>query len=48
LAKLLSQDPQITRLIPQEETLELLDAGDYVGEAPLRTRMIFAQLKQRL
>ncbi len=48
LAKLLSQDPQITRLIPQEETLELLDAGDYVGEAPLRTRMILAQLKQRL
>ena len=48
LAKLLSQDPQITRLIPQEETLELLDAGDYVGEAPLRTRMILEQLMQKL
>jgi adenylosuccinate lyase len=48
LAKLLSEDPQITRLIPKEKVLELLNAGEYVGEAPLRTRIILEQLTQKL
>jgi len=48
LAKLLSEEPQITRILPQEKTLELLNAGEYVGEAPLRTRIILERLNRKL
>jgi adenylosuccinate lyase len=48
LAKSLSEEPGITCMIPQEKVLELLNAGDYVGEAPLRTRIILERLNRRL
>ena len=40
LGKLLSEDPHITCFIPTNEVVDLLNANEYVGDAPERTRMI--------
>jgi capsid portal protein len=40
LAGLLAADPILTELLPPDRILALLDAGDYVGEAPQRARAL--------
>jgi adenylosuccinate lyase len=46
LARLLANDPALLALLPQERILALLDASNYVGEAPARARAL-AQTARR-
>lgn len=46
LAQALSSDPRLTRWLPPEEIAVLLDAGDYVGDAPARARALAAMLRE--
>jgi len=48
LAETLSTDPAILKFATSEEVLSLLVADDYVGDAPLRTRMVLDQAHQVL
>ena len=45
LAELLCRDPRITRWLPVERAAELLDASDYVGDAPARAAIIAGLLR---
>ena len=47
LAQLLSSDSRITQFISTKEVLVLLDASDYIGEAPDRARMIASAIGQQ-
>ncbi len=48
LAKSLSEDPTIRKFITTQEALALLVADDYVGDAPLRTRMVLGRIREAL
>jgi adenylosuccinate lyase len=48
LADLLADDPDIISLLPPDEVRELLDAGGYVGEAPVRARSIARLARESL
>lgn len=48
LATTLSTDPEILAYATTEEILALLVADDYVGDAPLRTRMVLEQIRKAL
>ncbi|OHD68944.1 MAG: adenylosuccinate lyase [Spirochaetes bacterium GWF2_52_7] len=48
LAEMLCNDARILSFIPQAEILELLDASEYVGDAPVRSRMIADVIKAAL
>jgi len=48
LASSLSQDPEVTAYIAQQEVLELLDASGYIGDAPARTRMVKDMLSKAI
>jgi adenylosuccinate lyase len=48
LASLLSGDPFIIKRLPAATVLKLLDAQDYVGDAPQRARDFAAALRSRL
>jgi hypothetical protein len=45
---LLAEDPDIISLLPPDEVRELLDAGGYVGEAPVRARSIARLARESL
>lgn len=45
LAHTLPGDPQIAALVPTDEAIKLLDAGQYVGDAPQRARAMAAQVR---
>jgi len=42
----LSGDERITRYLEPEQVVDLLDAGNYVGDAPDRAKLIATQLKE--
>ncbi|HLW21926.1 MAG TPA: adenylosuccinate lyase [Sphaerochaetaceae bacterium] len=44
LAELLSGDTRITNYIPQDEVIRLLDASEYIGDAPERARSILKRI----
>ncbi|HIQ05971.1 MAG TPA: adenylosuccinate lyase [Anaerolineae bacterium] len=44
LADLLCSDERITRLVPAKQAQALLDASDYVGDAPQRARALAKQI----
>jgi hypothetical protein len=44
----LSEDPTIRKFITTQEALALLVADDYVGDAPLRTRMVLGRIREAL
>jgi adenylosuccinate lyase len=44
----LSADPIITGYVPAGRVRELLDAGEYVGDAPARARALAAEIRQVL
>lgn len=46
LAGRLAADERITRYLPPAELLALLDAGDYVGDAPERAKTLARQIRQ--
>ena len=48
LPDLLASDPVLVALLPPERLRGLLDAGDYVGEAPMRARDLARQARKRL
>jgi adenylosuccinate lyase len=48
LAETLATDPAILKFATAEEISSMLVADDYVGDAPLRTRMVLEQVKQAL
>jgi adenylosuccinate lyase len=48
LADLLCVDPRITRWVPPEQARALLDASDYVGDAPARARRLALRLQEQL
>ncbi|MFW5696309.1 MAG: adenylosuccinate lyase [Phototrophicaceae bacterium] len=48
LPSLLSSDSRITALIPPEEILKLLDATDYVGDAPDRALALASAVREAL
>ena len=48
LAETLATDPAILKFATAEEISSMLVADDYVGDAPLRTRMVVEQVKQAL
>lgn len=47
LAQLLSSDSRITQFISTKEVLVLLDASEYIGEAPDRARIIASAIGQQ-
>jgi len=48
LASSLSQDPEVTAYIAQQEVVKLLDASGYIGDAPARTRMVKDMLSKAI
>ncbi|MDD2297350.1 MAG: adenylosuccinate lyase [Sphaerochaetaceae bacterium] len=42
----LSNDPRIREFLSENEILSLLDASEYIGDAPLRAQMIYDQIIQ--
>ncbi len=46
LPRLLSEDERVTRYIPEQRVLALLDASAYVGDGPARARRMAARLAQ--
>ncbi|MCK5155251.1 MAG: adenylosuccinate lyase [Spirochaetales bacterium] len=48
LRELLACDPQITKLVPESDVLDLLDASEYVGDAQERAVMIAEELESLL
>ncbi len=44
LAELLSNDPRITAYVPKDQVLLLLDASEYVGDAPERAQMVLKRI----
>ncbi|MDW8317877.1 MAG: adenylosuccinate lyase [Anaerolineae bacterium] len=46
LAEALRQDPRLNRWLSPEQIVALLDAGDYVGDAPVRARAMAAMLRE--
>lgn len=48
LVAILSADPIITGYVPAERVRDLLDAGEYVGDAPVRARALVTQIQQVL
>ncbi|MHC1691410.1 MAG: adenylosuccinate lyase [Sphaerochaetaceae bacterium] len=48
LASSLSQDPEVTAYIAQQEVVKLLDANGYIGDAPARTRMVKDMLSKAI
>jgi adenylosuccinate lyase len=48
LAERLAADPDLLRLLGRERVLALLDASDYVGDAPERARALAARIRQTL
>ncbi|NOX61937.1 MAG: adenylosuccinate lyase [Chloroflexi bacterium] len=47
LAAFLLAEPAFTRLLPPDRIRELLDASNYVGEAPSRARELAARVRER-
>ena len=45
LSDLLASDPEFTRLLAPDRLRSLLDASDYVGEAPQRAREVAARAR---
>jgi adenylosuccinate lyase len=45
LAELLAADPAVLHYLPGERILELMDAADYVGDAPVRARALAAKIR---
>jgi adenylosuccinate lyase len=48
LAGLLAADPEILAFLPEARVRVLLDAGDYVGDAPRRARALAARIRAAL
>ena len=48
LADLLASEPEFTGLLAPERVRSLLDASDYVGEAPVRARAVAASARAQL
>jgi adenylosuccinate lyase len=48
LPELLASDPQILAFLPADQVAALLDAGDYVGDAPERARNMATAIRQAL
>lgn len=48
LASLLSSDPEVLTYLPAEQVLALLDATDYVGDAPERAKDLACQIREVL
>lgn len=46
LARFLATDDRILAYLSQEEILALMDASGYVGDAPVRTRMIIEKIRE--
>jgi adenylosuccinate lyase len=44
----LAHDDRITRYLPPDQVAALLDAGQYVGDAPERARQIVARIRTTL
>jgi adenylosuccinate lyase len=47
LVDALCSDPDVTRFVPADEARHLLDASDYVGDAPARARALAQQARQQ-
>jgi adenylosuccinate lyase len=45
LAKLLAADPAVLHYLPGERVLELMDATNYVGDAPVRARALAVKIR---
>lgn len=48
LPKLLAGDPRITKIIPKNDILELLDASEYIGDARERALLVAGELESLL
>ena len=48
LARLLADDPVLADLLPRARILALLDASEYVGEAPARARALAQSARRRM
>jgi hypothetical protein len=48
LASYLAEDLRIRAFMQPREVMELMDAKGYVGDAPARTRMIIAHIRDAL
>ena len=48
LSKLLAGDPRITKFIPENDVLELLDASEYIGDARERALLVAEELESLL
>ncbi|MCK9190709.1 MAG: adenylosuccinate lyase, partial [Sphaerochaetaceae bacterium] len=48
LAETLTSDERVLKYLTKEEALALLDANEYVGDAPLRCQMIIDEAKEIL
>jgi adenylosuccinate lyase len=46
LADRLASDPEILRYLPEERVRALMEAGDYVGNAPERARRMAAMIRE--
>jgi adenylosuccinate lyase len=48
LAGRLAADAEVLRYLPAERVRALLDASDYVGDAPERARQVAAAIRERV
>lgn len=48
LVDLVSTDPDLLKYLPQREILALMDASQYIGDAPKRARLLALHIKQQI
>jgi adenylosuccinate lyase len=48
LPRLLSRDERVRQYLAEQEVLALFDAGEYVGDAPLRAKRLARQIRETL